>query len=200
MGRPFTDEEKEVIYDKLINIGKDEIGKQGAKKTSIQQITKRAGVSKGTFYSFFESKEEFFFKVLDIVEDEIKSSMVSIIPKKKENFRENLIDNLIDYLQVLKIPEYSKFYRIEDIRYIFRGIPHEEIEKHIYKDIDDIKEILSPAKKFIDFDKVDWEFIITILRFIFYILYDENNIGGESEDKLLRAQITILVDTLMENN
>ena len=40
------------------------------RKTSVEQLTEAVGISKGSFYKFFESKELLFFTVLEDIHTE----------------------------------------------------------------------------------------------------------------------------------
>ncbi len=51
--------------DKLIQIGKTRFLEKGYNHTGIQEIVKAAGVPKGSFYHFFDSKEAFGLAVLE---------------------------------------------------------------------------------------------------------------------------------------
>ena len=199
MGRPFTDAEKQVIRNRLIEVGKEEVGKHGAKKTSVEYIAKKVGISKGAFYSFFKSKEVFLFNVIEAIEDEIKESVTSIIPKERTNFREKLIDNIYKYIEVIRQPRYCRYYKSDDIAYICRGIPQSELKQHVTKDSNYIKKILMPAKDIIDIERIDLDFIISIIRVILCIICNEERIGEKSIDKVLRAQVEIIVDHLLES-
>ena len=44
--------------ENLIEAAKKVISKKGFRETSIQDITEEAGVAKGTFYTYFKTKEE----------------------------------------------------------------------------------------------------------------------------------------------
>ena len=46
--------------EKLLHAAEAEFGENGFADTSIASITQRAGVALGTFYVYFESKEEIF--------------------------------------------------------------------------------------------------------------------------------------------
>ncbi|MGB9202198.1 TetR/AcrR family transcriptional regulator, partial [Methanobacterium sp.] len=65
MPKTFTDKEKEIIRKTLISQGKILFSKYGLKKTSITELTNIAGIAQGTFYNFFESKEELYFEILE---------------------------------------------------------------------------------------------------------------------------------------
>lgn len=43
----------------------------GMRKTSVDQLTQAVGISKGSFYKFFESKELLFFAVLEDIHTEL---------------------------------------------------------------------------------------------------------------------------------
>lgn len=43
----------------------------GMRKTSVEQLTQAVGISKGSFYKFYESKELLFFAVLEDIHTEL---------------------------------------------------------------------------------------------------------------------------------
>src|SRR3954468_21330784 len=45
---------------KILDAAREEFGERGYSDTSIVGITQRAGVALGTFYTYFDSKEELF--------------------------------------------------------------------------------------------------------------------------------------------
>jgi AcrR family transcriptional regulator len=60
----FTGVEKEHIREKLMDLGRDLFGRQGLKKTSLEDLTAPVGIAKSSFYRFFESKEELYLELL----------------------------------------------------------------------------------------------------------------------------------------
>jgi len=198
VAKAFTDEEKVVIYNKLINLGSEYIARFGFKKTSIEDISKGVGISKGAFYKFFESKEIFFFRITEEIEREIKEKAMSIIPKDRSNFKEDVLNNFFEYLSILKEPKYSIFFGCEDYDYIIRGIPEEEISKHFKKDNEDILEIIKDAGDLIDYNNLDVDFVSGIIRAIFLCLTHSNQIGRDVIDKVIRAQSEILVNHIFK--
>ena len=61
----FTDEQNEQIRNDLIRAARRCGITIGMRKTSVEQLTNAAGISKGSFYKFFDSKELLFFAVLE---------------------------------------------------------------------------------------------------------------------------------------
>ena len=72
MPRAFTAVEKETIREKLMGAGRDCFLRYGLKKTTIEDLTKPAGIAKASFYLFFESKEQLF---IDVFLEEIPAMM-----------------------------------------------------------------------------------------------------------------------------
>lgn len=56
----FTETEKSHIRDQLMKAGREWFARQGLKKTSIEDLTRSAGIAKSSFYGFFGSKEELY--------------------------------------------------------------------------------------------------------------------------------------------
>ena len=83
MARSFSEREKENIRKSLIDICKQNWTQYGYKKTSVDEICKQAGISKGAFYLFFESKEALFCEVLCSVQREICEMAATAMEEEK---------------------------------------------------------------------------------------------------------------------
>ena len=66
----FTEEQNETIRRDLIREARRCGVTVGMRKTSVEQLTEAAGISKGSFYKFFDSKELLFFAVLEDIHTE----------------------------------------------------------------------------------------------------------------------------------
>lgn len=66
----FTDEQNETIRKDLIREARRCGITIGMRKTSVEQLTNAVGISKGSFYKFFDSKELLFFTVLEDIHTE----------------------------------------------------------------------------------------------------------------------------------
>ncbi len=104
----FDEEKRMNIRICLLNKGFELIKNHGLKKTSIEDIAKSCGIAKGTFYNFFNSKEEFVFEIIKNKRNESKEYFRSLLDKngymdRKEarKYLEHIIDpenNLYLYL------------------------------------------------------------------------------------------------------
>ena len=61
----FTDYETDQLRKALLKETRRCAVTLGMKKTSVEQLAKAAGIAKGSFYKFYESKEMLFFAVLE---------------------------------------------------------------------------------------------------------------------------------------
>ena len=86
MARSFTEREKENIKKKLQEACKQSWTQYGYKKTSVDELCKQVGISKGAFYLFFESKEALFCDVLCSVQEQICDAASAIIEKRKDKY------------------------------------------------------------------------------------------------------------------
>lgn len=86
MARSFTEQEKENIRKNLQDSCKQSWTQYGYKKTSVDELCKQAGISKGAFYLFFESKEALFCEVLCSVQEQICNAASEVIEKHKDKY------------------------------------------------------------------------------------------------------------------
>lgn len=97
MAIAFTQEQKDEIQEKLIEAGFELSTSIGFKKMTVATVAKSAGVAVGSFYIFFDSKENFVLALIKEAEKEAELRMATVfekdgtIPLKKflSVFREN---------------------------------------------------------------------------------------------------------------
>ena len=67
----FSAEENAAIRETLLREARRCAVTLGLRKTSVEQLTEAAGISKGLFYKYFASKELLFFEVLEDIHSEV---------------------------------------------------------------------------------------------------------------------------------
>lgn len=63
MAQPFTSEQRSAIRERLLTSARRHAIDDGPERTSLETLTSEAGISKSSFYKFFESKEALFLEV-----------------------------------------------------------------------------------------------------------------------------------------
>ena len=83
MPKAFTEEEKEQIKSQILETAVELFHDKGTKSINIQELTRRAGIAQGSFYSFWKDKDALVLDVmlyrsrqkLDIAEKEFEASL-----------------------------------------------------------------------------------------------------------------------------
>lgn len=86
MARSFTEREKENIKKSLLEACKKSWTQYGYKRTGVDDLCRQAGISKGAFYLFFESKEALFCEVLCSVQEQICDTASAMIEKRSDKY------------------------------------------------------------------------------------------------------------------
>ena len=68
-------DKKELIF----NAARELFSKKGYKESNIPEITKLAGVAVGTFYNYYDSKDQIFLEVFNYENEQIKMDLLSSI-------------------------------------------------------------------------------------------------------------------------
>lgn len=78
MPKIFSDADREMIRAKLLDAGKELFQRYGLRKTSVEELARAAGIAKGTFYHFFQSKEDLCLAIYDKEEAALLENTASI--------------------------------------------------------------------------------------------------------------------------
>src|SRR5215210_8809122 len=122
MPKGFSEREKERIRDGLMEKGAFFLTTYGIRKTSVEDLTRAVGISKGAFYLFYDSKEELFFEVLGRFEDEYHADMLESAVQPGVSPRTQVRDFLRRAFMVWKTnPLFARFDQAE-YEYLLRRV------------------------------------------------------------------------------
>ncbi|WP_227934923.1 TetR/AcrR family transcriptional regulator [Alkalihalobacillus deserti] len=115
------------MKEKIIEVSIDLFGKNGFTETSIQDIVEALGVTKGTFYYYYKSKEELLMEIHLRYIDELLQHQEEIFNKKMNS--EQKLYNIV-YMIMKHIEGHGQSARV-----FFREIQHlnEEHLEDIFK-------------------------------------------------------------------
>ncbi|MDF1566747.1 MAG: TetR/AcrR family transcriptional regulator [Spirochaetaceae bacterium] len=148
MARAFSDRERRMVEKSLMDTGSEHIGRVGFSKTSVEDITRSAGVAKGTFYAFWPSKEEFFFACLERAEQQFQTEVVAPI-LGSDSHPADALGRLLDevFAAMENYPIISQAMNPDLIQHLSRRIPPERLESHRAEDRLEFSEIVSSWNK-----------------------------------------------------
>jgi AcrR family transcriptional regulator len=101
MGKAFSIPEKAIIKKRLNEKGLELFSKFGLRKTSIDDITKATGIGRGTFYLFYQSKEDFFLSIIEDTELSIKKNIMEKFSGNRKNIASAFRDFLSEAFAIL---------------------------------------------------------------------------------------------------
>ena len=86
--RAFDESERQAIRQQLVQAGRREIAQVGLRNLNVDTVVRAGGISKGSFYTFFPSKEDFVLEVFALVECEVRRGMEQELAKPFSHPRE----------------------------------------------------------------------------------------------------------------
>lgn len=86
MPKGFSELEKSYIREKLIKSCMGNWEKYGYKKTNVDDVCSEAGISKGAFYIFFDSKEHLFLETLSIIQRNLYTLVEEILQQEQNKY------------------------------------------------------------------------------------------------------------------
>ena len=172
MGKAFTDKEKELIKNKLIEGCEEAWAKYGYKKTSIDHICRAVGISKGGFYIFYDSKEDLFCDVLDKLQEKLivfcKERLT--VNSTKEDFANVFKQIYREYDQGNWLVNFSS----PDYLALINRIPAERLEKHNNNSLINFHQIISQTN--IEY-KIEEDKAIGIFNALISLLLNKDKFG-----------------------
>ena len=194
MPKIYSDDERRRIREAL----RCEAGKclalYGVKRTTVDELCRRAAIPKGTFYLFYESKEALFFDLLESYASEVENEYLSMLQEIDEN---HIVTSLTDIFYALLMKFFDQgLYRFLDgaeMELVLRRMPD--------RSLPDIRERLSNVVVnlfsyfYID-DKEDIEAFSAGYEALLYLLLSADRI--REKEKALRLLIRGLVLQMVE--
>lgn len=157
----FTEQEKEIINNKLLIEGEKLFALHGLKKVTVDDLVAAVNISKGSFYAFYPSKEHLYIEINFRLQEELFANIETTVKGKKyDSYRDLTKDvimlsltglitspilsqidlSLMDYLQRKLSPNIFESHMHSDIRIlemledlgVIFTVPHTVIIKSLY--------------------------------------------------------------------
>ncbi|WP_051541380.1 TetR/AcrR family transcriptional regulator [Caldalkalibacillus mannanilyticus] len=137
IARKFNDEEKIYLRQKLVTEGKKQFGQLGLKKTSVALLTEAVGIAQGSFYLFYESKEELYFTILEMEEAELRQQLLHSVNLEEKLTKEALKTFLKKGIALIENnPFFQQLYTENVLEIVMRKLPTSRLEQHFQQDSD----------------------------------------------------------------
>lgn len=201
MAKKFSEQEKEIIRNKLLEHGKKLFVTYGLNKTSIYDLTKRAGIAQGTFYLFFSSKEELFFDIIEVEEEKAKERLLSEAFQSenltKDGFKRFLYQSifLLNDHPILRL-----LYEEEVMERLLRKLPPEKIAQHTEKDVIVALPFIRTWQEKGVLKKINPELIVSMIRALILITLQRKFIGEEWFEETMEQFVEMMTEGLFRED
>lgn len=187
MGSAFSETEKSAIASQLRKSAQECMRKYGIKRTTVDQLAGKAGISKGAFYAFYNSKEELLFEVFQGYRDEMYQSALDILLDSSGlGERERVYRAVLEVCMRIKSSFLVTMIENGELTYLLRKLPAETIAKRYRSDDEHIQHILTESNIQ---TKVEPALISATIRAIFLTIFHQDSVGEQYCDSVLKLLV-----------
>ena len=197
MATAFTNEEKEVIRKKLHKAAKDCLQRYGVRKTTVDQMVAMSDISKGSFYSFYSSKEMLFFTVLEEYQIDIMNRLEEQLEQENQINANQFVQLLYDFYQDFRYSFVFTIFKNHEMELLIRKLPKEVITTHHLLDDRMAEKIVSRINIR---ETVSVEIVSALFRTIAMSILHIEEIGEKQFDTILKLLIQGIVGQIIEED
>lgn len=146
MPKAFSEREKTLITARLLEEGQRLFAAYGLKKTNVEEIAAAAGISKGAFYLFYESKEAFFMDVVEQVERRYRQEILAEIARPGPSPRARLLAAFRRAMTQWKTTPILQVFNSGEYEALARRIPPDKLREHLESDRAFIAELVAHCR------------------------------------------------------
>ena len=179
MSKAFSEEEKSRIKESLIDCAEKLISRQGVQKTTVDEIVQACHIAKGSFYTFYKTKELLFWDVILRWHADLEKMMLNKMQGVKKITPENLTDFIYDAYMLCFDCGLGYILTNGDIEYLIRKLPSEVLDEHIAHEDDRLIKMLMQLPQF---QSLDADLFSSALRGLFLMLPYKDQIGPRFEE------------------
>jgi AcrR family transcriptional regulator len=196
MPKAFTERERQIIGARLKEKGGVMFIRRGIKRTTVDDLARSAGISKGSFFSFFSSKEDLFVTIFKDKLEELNGTVRRQIDDKKMPAKEVFADFLRKRFVAENNPLLSVFHNHEDFEYLTRKTPRERITELIVDDFNDLVSIIVSCQKTGQIREYNPVAIAELFHTLFYLSVRKTDLEAfyRHESNVVELLIGIIID------
>lgn len=198
MPKAFSEHEKEAIRAQLFEKGKKLFEKQGVKKTSVAELAQAAGISKGAFYLFYESKEELFMEILEGLETDFRRRIFDFSIRPKRNAQKLLAKLLKDALLTWDEYPLLKNFDLTEYEYLARKLPVERVQAHARRDDEFVDAFIKRIKRDGMPVKVSPRIVSNLMKSLFFVGLHREDLGTEAYQESMEILADLVARYIIE--
>ena len=184
MPKNVTDQEREMVRNAIYEKTKRLIKEKKLRTVTVDDIVQAVGISKGSFYHYYPSKEACLFEVIKRYERESFTKIEKILSIDKPDK-----DKIVHVLQELFVSKDSLFTSINslDVEILLRKLPPEYSEQEVQKVENNFQKMLG----LLNLNEQDMEIVALLTDCLSYMSskqgYSQNSVDNS---------LNILINTI----
>ncbi|MEG0492512.1 MAG: TetR/AcrR family transcriptional regulator [Clostridia bacterium] len=195
MATAFTPREKEQIYASLQDAATRCVASVGMRHITVDELAREAGISKGAFYRFFDSKEHLFLTMLERMHNEMYGSAQQVLETRMDlPIRARAILAVKEVCLIAEKNGAIPFIR-EEVPLLLRRLPEDLLAKHYKSDEERIRALILKVNVKLN---TSIETACTVIRLLLMTLLLKGDVG-EQFDEALRVLVEGACDRMLEN-
>jgi AcrR family transcriptional regulator len=189
MPKIVTEHEKDMVREAMFTQGIELIRKKGVKRITVEDITSATHIGKGSFYSYYNSKEELLYSIIKKSESRMFERVEAVL-SENTNLNERLVKVLKEiYLAADSIVLYVS---PSDIELLLRKLPGEVADREASKSNDYFSRTLSLCG--IDESRCEMDVLAYLMNALHFVGSTDMTFGERGREKALDILVHSIAD------
>ena len=195
MPKVYSEEEKQDIIRRLKEEANNLMLERGVKKTTVDELVKRVGIPKGTFYLFYQSKEMLLFDCSQDLHHEVDACIYEklnrIITENKVDltkknamipYVDEVTDAILEGMSLIRTSCLKVLMNPESMNLILSKLDKDLLAKHMdHENVMDLSGLETMAKKKgINVDELAAAFTMILFGGMYTDVIGEKNLEGST--------------------
>lgn len=181
MPRAFTDAESDRIRARLKQAAAAAFARRGVRGTTVADLARAAGISKGAFYGFYDSKESLLLEIVGELELAMHAEIEAAVRADPAHGLDVLVDSALHALE--RMPVLAVVMSEEGLRLI-ASRPPEDQQEWLERDVRLVRRVVAVLEEAGGAPGVREPVLLGLLRSLVFVGLHREEIGAHLVDEV----------------
>ena len=194
--RRFSPDERAQIAQRLRDVGRRAFETHGLRRVTVDDLARAAGISKGAFYLFFDSKEALLLDLFERFEADFQRTVLDVVLRPELGPAESLRTLLRTAVTVRGTDPLLSNLSDTDMEVLMRRIPPDQAATLLEADV-------ASARRFVEYWReqgsplsIDAEVLTGLMRAIVLTAFRQHEIGAAVYEQVVHMMIDSVAQRL----